>query len=205
VSAFWVAFLMPLAILIFLGVLMRLRFPPPYDLTAATRGRIVLVFVVGVILTVWCVARLPSMMNDNALYFTDPSCTSGTSVAAPASAACRSETVGIAATRITSGGRSGTHYYMTLMRANGARTEIEVRVGGGGPVWRAASATPGQVAQLQLFRGRPVLVSTDQGILRTKAFPNDVLRAYQFWLAFGAGMVFAAIADAIYSWRSFFA
>ena len=204
-NAFWAAFLTPFALLLILSLITHLRFPASDTLTAVTRGRIVVFFVAGLVLAIWCAARLPALMNDNARYFTDPSCTSGTATAVPrAGDACRSETVGIAAARISSGGRSGTHYYMTLVRANGARTDIEVRTSADNPVWQAAAANPGLVAHLQLFRGRPVLLGTDQGLLPTKAFPTDVLGAYRLWLVFGAGMVAAAILDLIYSWRTLF-
>lgn len=202
-SAFLVAFLMPFALLFVFHVAARVRSGPSYNEARLTRLRIVIFFGAGVILVIWCVVRLPSLMDANAQYFTDSSCTSGTFSAEPrASDACRSETVGIAATRIRRGGRSGTHYYMTLVRANGTRTEIEVRSRESSAVWRAAVANPGLVAQLQLFRGRPVLIASGQGIVRTDAFPTDVMWAYQYWLVFGAGMVAAAFADAIYSWQS---
>lgn len=204
-SSYWVAFLLPFALLFVFNVASRVRPGAAYSAAGITRLRIVIFFGAGVVLAIWCVARLPSLMSDNTRYFTDLSCTSGMSSAAPrASDACRSETVGIAATRIRRGGRSGTHFYMTLVRANGARTEVEVRSRGTGPVWREAAANRGLVAHLQLFRGRPVLITTDQGVLRTAAFPTDVMWAFQFWLLFGAGMVAAAIVDAIYSWRLFF-
>ncbi len=202
----WFPFATAAVFVVTVNIAWYLRMPQLFHQPRYVWLRIGIFALPGAALAVSSAVTLPQLVAASERYQTDPSCLPGSMSDRPVPAGpCSVVHVALRNAVVHSGGRSGTHYYITAVFPDGTTRDVELAyVHDGANLFHGVQAIPDTAARAQIFEGRIIMLTSDRGNATTRSLPQSRARNDQLVGGLGVGLLIGGFLNLLVSWRVIF-